>query len=122
MNGSFKFIFVIFAIIVGASIFVNLGLKSKATQNYQSGKSADNTVTITDKQIVNNISSSSNSSVSTEQEYLIFTDKGVYTCGTMFNELKIYGQLRVGHTYDIWTSPTMEFQKEGCIVEFKEVK
>lgn len=115
-----QFAILIFAVIL-IGFFINIGLKTKAQQNFSSGQKSDDTVTINDKQIVTNYSTN-NGHGSTEQDYIIFTDKGAYTCGFLTDKLSIYGQLQVGHTYEIWTSPSFDFQREGCIIKFKEVK
>ena len=101
--------------------FANISLKTKAIQKYNSNESPDNIVTITDKQIVTNYSSNNGHGSST-QDYIIFTNKGTYSCGGMFNELDIYGQLQINHKYEIWTSPTLDFQIEANIVKCKELK
>lgn len=115
-----QFAILVFVVIV-IGFFVNIGLKTQARQKFSAGQKCDDIVTINDKQIVTNYSTN-NGKGSTNQDYIIFTDKCAYTCGFLTDELSIYGQLQIGRTYEIWTSPSFDFQREGCIIKFKEIK
>lgn len=78
-------------------------------------------VTITDKQIVQSVTSS-DGNVSTDREYVVFTDKGVFLIEDDFQVMETYGALKKDSTYTIITFPTLDFKYKGTIITFTPTK
>lgn len=79
------------------------------------------TVTVTDKQIVQSVTSS-DGNVSTDREYVVFTDKGVFLIEDDYQVMETYGALKKDSTYILITFPTLDFKYKGTIITFTPVK
>ena len=113
---------VIMAIMAIAVILMcQIGGQSKAISDYNSGKPGDKVITITDKQIIVDYSSS-NGNGSTSRDFVVFTENGAYLCGGVYNEASVYGQMQVGHKYEVWTTASFRMSYEASIIKVKEVK
>jgi hypothetical protein len=104
---------------IAVSIITRVILISKAQDDFSAGKPGI-VITVTDKQIINDYTRNGNSG-STEHEFIVFTDKGAYLCGSIMDEASIYGQLLKDSTYEVWTMPAMSFSYKGNIVRLRQI-
>lgn len=102
------FILIMIVSVIGIRIYLYTGLNDP--------NSKGTIVMVTDKSAVTNVSD-----VSTTIDYIIYTDNGAYLIDDFtFQGPNIYGQLKVGSKYEIFTIPTLDFSYKGTIVRFKE--
>lgn len=112
-------IFAVIATFIVLSIAIRFIIISAANSSISSGKPGM-IIIVTDKQIINDYTRNG-SSGTTENEFVIFTNKGAYLCGSFIDEASIYGQLQKDSTYEVWTIPSMSFSYKGSIIKLKPV-
>ncbi len=121
MDSKFKGIAILAIIAIVLMLAFQIGGQSKAVSDYNSGKPGDKIITVTDKQIIVDYSSN-NGNGSTSRDFVVFTENGAYLCGGVYNEASVYGQMQVGHKYEVWTSASFSMSYEASIIKVKEIK